>query len=55
MNEKSVKKILKKNNRTWEEFLKWMLGQTVGIYENGETDYYDWDVDRFIKNLPIID
>ena len=33
-----------------ELFWKWMTGQTVGIDENGETDVYDCDVDRFIRN-----
>ena len=55
MNEKQLRKILKENNRTWEEFLEWMHGQTMSADENGETNYYDWDVDRFIKHLPIID
>jgi hypothetical protein len=33
----------------WETFQKWMGGQTVGMYENGEPNIYDWDVDRFIR------
>ena len=30
-------------------FLKWMNHQTVGTYEDGETDFYDEDVERFIR------
>ena len=50
MNKKQVKKILKENGRTWDEFAKYMYGQTVGI-KNGEFDYYKLDVNRFIQNL----
>jgi hypothetical protein len=30
-------------------FWEWMNGQTMGLDENGETDVYDCDVDRFIR------
>lgn len=30
------------------DFLKWMYGQTVGL-RNGKIDYYDYDVERFIR------
>lgn len=55
MTEKEVKSLLRKNHRKWSEFLKWMRGQTVGMYEGGATNWYDWDVERFIKNRLIID
>ena len=32
----------------WPVFKKFMYGQTVGIYEDGSTNYYRWDVERFI-------
>ena len=48
MKESEVKNLLKQNNYDWKEFLEFMEGQTVGIYPNGETDFYDKDVDRFI-------
>ena len=32
-----------------KEFLEWMRGQTVGIYSDGETDYYTWDFERFVE------
>ena len=50
-----VKKLLKANNKTWKEFLDWMNGQTVSFDEDGETDWYDWDVERFIAGQPVID
>lgn len=49
MKEKEVKKRIKEAGGSWKVFLKWMSGQTVGIYDNGETNYYDHDVKRFIK------
>ena len=35
----------------WEEFLKWMDGQTVGIYPDGGKNYYVWDVERFMRQF----
>lgn len=35
--------------RMWKVFLKWMAGQTVSAYPDGETDYYDHDVERFAR------
>jgi len=34
----------------WSKFEEWMNGQTVGM-EDGELDYYKWDVERFISLL----
>lgn len=36
---------------TWEDFLDWMLGQTVGRYPDGSTDWYDCDVARYISRI----
>ncbi len=38
----------------WDEFLKWMRGQTVGLNEDGSTEFYPWDVMKFVrwKGLP---
>lgn len=30
-------------------FWDWMAGQTIGLNEDGTTDVYDYDVDRFIR------
>jgi hypothetical protein len=32
-----------------EVFWKFMGGQTMGMYADGSTDVYDWDVARFIR------
>jgi hypothetical protein len=48
MRENEVRKLLEENNRTWEDFCK-IEGQTMAMYEDGETDYYEDDVERFIK------
>ena len=50
MTKKEVKKLLKENKLKWSDFSKWMNGQTVGM-KDGEIDYYDWDVQRYIQLL----
>lgn len=46
---------------SWDVFNEWMTGQTVGIYPDGSTDIYEYDVNRFIrynckpKNEPLVD
>ena len=49
MREKEVKKLIGKEN--WKGFCKWMGGQTVGIYPDGEADYYDCDVEAYLRKL----
>ena len=49
MNKQEVDKILKENNRTWEEFMEFMKGQTMGLNEDGSTDFYERDVAHFIE------
>ena len=46
MNKKQVIKRI--GQRNWDAFLKYMSGQTVG-YREGEVDYYEVDVERFIR------
>lgn len=54
MKESEAKKIIGKNN--WTKFLEWMSGQTVGIYPDGSTNWYDYDVNKFARgNLKIYD
>ena len=45
MNEKEVKEFIGEDN--FSDFIEWMHGQTVSMYEDGSTDYYSWDVKRF--------
>lgn len=52
MTANEVKNLLNQHNKSWEDFCKWMSGQTVGVYANGEIDWYEWDVKRFINDLP---
>jgi len=47
MNEKEVIKKIGKNR--WKEFCEFMVGQTVSCYPNGETNYYECDVDNFMR------
>jgi len=59
MRKSEAKKKIEDAGGTWKEFEKWMFGQTVGVGDDGEIDYYDHDVNRFIgytcnsKNEPI--
>mgnify|MGYP001576162612 CR=1 FL=1 len=32
-------------------FWEWMNGQTLGLDATGQTDVYEYDVDRFIRTL----
>jgi len=41
MKEEEVKEYL------FKKFLKFMRGQTIGINEDGSSDYYECDVERF--------
>lgn len=31
--------------QTWKKMQKFMDGNTVGVTEKGELDYYDWDLE----------
>lgn len=35
----------------WNDFLRWMSGQTYGSYPNGQANYYDCDVEAFVYKL----
>lgn len=45
MTENEVKALL------WIEFSKWMTGQTLGVYKNGEIDYYEHDVEAYLVKI----
>jgi hypothetical protein len=49
MRKKDAKEKIEKAGGSWEIFSKWMRGQTCGIYPDGATDYYEYDVNRFIR------
>jgi len=44
--EKAKKLIGKKD---WKEFEEYMNGQTVGIYPDGTTNFYECDVEQFLE------
>jgi hypothetical protein len=50
MTTEEVQKKLKKHRLLWGEFMEWMRHQTVGVYPDGSTDWYEEDVARFIRN-----
>ena len=41
-----IEKIGKKR---WKEFNEFMNGQTVGVNPDGSTDYYQQDVENFLR------
>lgn len=47
MNKKEV--IARIGRNRWEAFDKFMIGQTVGKYSNGAIDYYEQDVQNFLR------
>ncbi len=48
----NIKEVLSKEK--YNSFKKWIYGQTVGIYK-GEDLVYVYDLDRFLKGLPVLD
>lgn len=42
------------NAKKFAEFEKWIRGQTVGMYK-GESLIYEYDLERFLKGLPVLD
>ena len=49
MNKEEVRELIGDSN--WREFLDYMHGKTVGVNDDGSTDFYDWNVERFIMSL----
>ena len=45
----SIKNALGKDK--FDQFQKWMFGETVGLYK-GEEIIYKYDFDRFVRGLP---
>ena len=44
-----AKKRIEGEGLRFDSFIDWMVGQTVGVGENGEADIYEYDVERFIR------
>lgn len=61
MKEAQARQAIEKAGGSWDIFCDWMMGQTLGMDEEGETDFYDNDVERFIRykcnlaNEPLVD
>jgi len=51
MTTKQAKAKIKKAGGKWEDFIDFMFGSAYGIDKNGEPDWYEWDVDRFINKV----
>jgi NOL1/NOP2/fmu family ribosome biogenesis protein len=50
MTTQEVTTLIESHGLTFEQFVEWMFGQTVGMNEDGSTNWYDDDVQRFIRN-----
>lgn len=61
MKEAEVREKIERAGGSWEVFSDWMAGQTCGLDEDGTIDYYEYDVNRFLrykcnqKNEPLIE
>jgi len=53
MNKQEVIKLIGKGE--WNNFQKWMTGQTIGVNKDGSDDYYKQDVDKFINKSTVLD
>jgi len=51
MTTEEAKQKIEEAGKTWEDFQEYMFGETVGLYDDGTTNYYERDVDRFIRGL----
>lgn len=49
MREKQVRETI--GDKNWNKFIEWMQGQTCSAYPNGETNYYEHDVQAFIDKM----
>ena len=45
--EQELKEYLKNKGYSYDKFQEYMIGQTVGIDENGKTLYYSYDIERY--------
>lgn len=52
MNDKEVKDYIGTEN--YNTFIKFMRGQTVSLTPDGETEYFDQDVERFKGRLELM-
>ncbi len=51
MNEQRVKELLSANGIEWDDFYEWIKGKTVTRLPNGDTSFFEFDVDRFISRV----
>jgi hypothetical protein len=49
MKESEIRKSL--GDAVWPTFSRWMVGQTVSAYPDGEMNYYEWDYKDFEEQL----
>lgn len=46
-----AKSVIEDAGLDWEKFVEWMQGQTVGVYPNGDTNWYVYDVQRYVNRI----
>lgn len=49
MRREEVERLLSSYGYSFDEFEVFMNGQTVGINEDGSTNFYVWDVEKFTQ------
>lgn len=61
MTESQARSAIEQAVGSFDTFLEWMRGQTVGMNPDGTADFYEYDVNRFIRyrctptNEPLVD
>jgi hypothetical protein len=48
MREQEVREYLTDMGLDYDDFLLWMRVRTVGAYDDGSTNYYGYDVERWV-------
>ena len=49
MNESEIRILLEQHDQSWDDFLEFMAGNTVGVNEDDSINYYETDVWRFLE------
>ena len=49
-----TKSVIEDAGLKFEDFVEWMDGQTIGMYPDGSTNWYVWDVDRYVRGKRVV-
>lgn len=49
-----TKSVIEDAGLKFEDFVEWMDGQTIGMYPDGSTNWYVYDVDRYVRGKRVV-